>query len=674
MTLLTTWSAQNQHTWPVRARRLGLLALVLGTLALQLAWGEGWSSDQGAAGFWERYELPARFIALLALLAALSASALLWRQNRSLLGITAKYRETALNLRVAATAFEGQQGLLVADAKARVLRANRSFLQMTSYREDEVIGKSISLFHSDLEEPRFLAKLYAHLTTSHAWSGEVWCRCKDGTSVPCWSTVTAVLDDDGDAVRYVGAFTDVSQRKKVEAEVLQLAFYDTVTELPNRRLFLDRLSQAALACTRNDTRGAVFFIDLDNFKSLNDTHGHAVGDELLRQVALRLGRVLRSSDTLARLGGDEFVVMLTNLDTDLMLASTQASCVAQTMLERVRQPYRLRSIPTDDGPVEGELLTYTCSASIGVTLFGDVEMSVDEIMLRADAAMYQSKRGGRDAVSHFDPELQLALSQRSQLSTDLHQALSLRELSVHYQLQTDARCRAVGAELLLRWTHPQRGAVPPDVFIPIAEESGKIVAMGYWVLQSACETLVRWAQSPHTETLELAVNLSPRQFIQPDFALQLERLLERTGANPKRLMLEITEGLILGQTELAIQKMQAICALGVSFSVDDFGTGYSSLAYLQRLPLKQLKIDRVFVRDLDNSPNDQAIVRTILSLGKSLGLQVVAEGVETLAQQNRLADAGCDVLQGFLLGRPMPLADFEKSLAVMQSLDRETVA
>ncbi len=663
-------SARNQPTGPALARRLILLALLLCALALQLY---GWAADV-AGSLAQRYEMPAAFAGLLALLGALSASALLWRKNRSLQRITSKYRETALSLRVAATAFEGQQGLLVADAKARVLRANRAFLQMTAYSEDEIIGKSISLFHSDLQEPRFLAKLYAHLATSHGWSGEIWCRCKNGTSVQCWSTVTAVLDDEGDVVRYVGAFTDVSQRKKAEAEVRQLAFYDTVTELPNRRLFLDRLRQASLACTRNDTRGAVFFIDLDNFKALNDTHGHAVGDELLRQVALRLSRVLRGSDTLARLGGDEFVVMLTNLDPDPMLASTQASGVAQTMLERVRQPFRLRDVPTDDGPVDGVLLTYNCSASIGITLFGDVEMSVDEIMLRADAAMYQSKRGGRDAVSHFDPALQQALAQRSQLSSDLHQALALRELSLHYQLQTDAKSRAVGAEVLMRWTHPGRGAVPPDVFIPIAEESGKIVAMGYWVLQNACETLVRWARNTETEALELAVNLSPRQFVQADFPAQLERLLRRSGANPRRLMLEITEGVILGQTEAAIQKMQAICDLGVSFSIDDFGTGYSSLAYLQRLPLRQLKIDRAFVRNLDDNLNDQAIVRTILSLGKSLGLQVVAEVVETLAQQSRLADAGCDVLQGYLLGRPMPLADFEKALARMQSTCHETVA
>jgi diguanylate cyclase (GGDEF)-like protein/PAS domain S-box-containing protein len=651
-----------------------LLALLLVALALQLAWGEGWARDQTGAELWETYELPVEFAGVLALCAALSACTLLWQQNRRLQQITLKYHEAALSLSIAATAFESQQGLLVADANARLLRANGAFLQMTAYREDEVIGTNISLFNSDRQEPRFLARLYAHLTTSQVWSGEVWCRRKDGTSVQCLTTVTAVLDDDGDAVRYVGAFTDVTDCKKVEAEVRQLAFYDTVTELPNRRLFLDRLRQAVLACTRNDTRGAVFFIDLDHFKTLNDTHGHAVGDELLRQVALRLGRVLRSSDTLARLGGDEFVVMLTNLDPDPMLACTQASGVAQTMLERLRQPFRLRCVPIDDEPIDDELLTYICSASIGVTLFGEVEASIDEIMLRADAAMYQSKRGGRDAVSHFDPALQLALTERSQLSTDLHQALTLRELSLHYQLQTDANCRAVGAEVLLRWTHPERGAVPPDVFIPIAEESGKIVAMGYWVLQSACETLVRWAKDPATEALELAVNLSPRQFTQPDFPAQLERLLARTGANPKRLMLEITEGLIVGQTEPAIQKMLAICALGVSFSIDDFGTGYSSLAYLQRLPLRQLKIDRAFVRDLADNPNDQAIVRTILSLGKSLGLQVVAEGVETAAQQTRLADAGCDVLQGYLLGKPMPLGDFEHALGCMQPIGHETAA
>ena len=604
----------------------------------------------------------------LALLAALGAVALLWRQNRKLRKVTELYRETALNLRIAATAFDGQQGLVVANEKARILRANRAFLEMTGYAEAELIGQNVSLFQSELQEPRFLAKLYAHLATADRWSGEAWCRRKDGSSVACWSTVTAVKDHAGDVVRYVDSFTDISERKKAEAEVRQLAFFDTVIDLPNRRLFLDRLHQAALACERNDTRGAVFFIDLDNFKTLNDTHGHAVGDELLRQVAQRLGQALRSSDTLARLGGDEFVVMLTNLDPDLMLASTQASGVAETMRERVRQPYPLSTSAAANVDGQPGSLTYRCSASIGVTLFGDQAENVDDIMRRADAAMYQSKRSGRDAVSHFDPSLQAALTERSHLTTDVTQALQRQELALHYQVQTDAQGAPVGAEALLRWTHPQRGAVAPDVFIPIAEESGAIVAMGYWVLQSACETLVHWSREAALGRLVLAVNLSPRQFSQPDFLVQLQAMLEQTGANPRQLMLEITEGLILNQIDQTIERMQSVCALGVSFSIDDFGTGYSSLSYLQRLPLRQLKIDRSFVRDLADNPNDQAIVRTILSLGQSLGLEVVAEGVETEEQRERLVQKGCDVLQGYLLGRPMPLAEFEIELQRLNRL------
>lgn len=633
----------------------GVLALLLG--ASGHARAEAPTNATNA--LWGQQEILAGAIAAMLLLAAAGAVALLWRQNRRLRGMTNLYREAALNLRVAASAFDGQQGLLVVDEKAHILRANRAFLEMTGYVEEEVVGQNIAMFQSEMLEPRFLAKLYAHLATSDRWSGEAWCRRKDGSSIPCWSTVTAVKDEDGDTVRYVDSFTDISERKQAEAEVRQLAFFDTVTELPNRRLFLDRLGQAVHACERTDTRGAVFFVDLDNFKTLNDTHGHAVGDELLRQVAQRLGKALRSSDTLARLGGDEFVVMLTNLDPDMLLASTQASGVAETVRELVRQPYELMS-SDETGAARG--LTYTCSASIGVTLFGEADETADDIMRRADAAMYQSKRGGRDAVSHFDPDLQVVLTQRAHLKAELTQALQQQELLLHFQVQTNAGGVPVGAEALLRWSHPQRGMVAPDVFIPVAEESGAIVAMGYWVLRAACETLARWARQPACENLTLSVNLSPRQFGQPDFLKQLELILQETGADPRHLMLEITEGLILGHVEQTIPKMQKVCALGVSFSIDDFGTGYSSLSYLQRLPLRQLKIDRAFVRDLVENPNDQAIVRAILSLGLSLGLEVVAEGVETPGQRDLLVARGCPLLQGYLLGRPLPLADFEQAL------------
>jgi diguanylate cyclase (GGDEF)-like protein/PAS domain S-box-containing protein len=455
-----------------------------------------------------------------------------------------------------------------------------------------------------------------------------------------------VLGDSGELLGTVGFARDITERKATDEEIKRLAFYDSLTHLPNRRLLHDRLKHALASSTRSGKPVAVLFIDLDNFKTLNDTLGHHVGDLLLRQVAERLTGCVREGDTVARLGGDEFVVVLEDLSNALYEAATHAESVGEKILTALNQPYDLAGHPCASTP------------SIGIALSADPETTIDELMKRADVAMYQAKDAGRNTLRFFDPEMQAAVAARIALEADLRQGLELAQLLLHYQVQVDGTGRVTGAEALVRWQHPQRGLVSPAEFIPLAEETGLILPLGDWVLATACHQLVAWARQPATAHLTLAVNVSARQFRRKDFVRQVRAILESSGANPHKLKLELTESLLLEDVEDIIAKMNVLKALGVSFSLDDFGTGYSSLSYLKRLPLDQLKIDQSFVRDILTDPNDAAIARTIVALAQSLGLSVIAEGVETEAQREFLASAGCHACQGYLFGRPLPTDAF----------------
>ncbi|MEY4752747.1 MAG: hypothetical protein RJA44_422 [Pseudomonadota bacterium] len=452
----------------------------------------------------------------------------------------------------------------------------------------------------------------------------------------------------------------VSQHQRDQAAIRQLAFYDMLTGLPNRRRFMERLGSESERMQRSRGLGALMFIDLDNFKTLNDTHGHTIGDELLKTIAARLNQTLGSAGLVARLGGDEFVVLLSDLPGDPDEALAQALHMAQRLRDAILAPCLLSTPLLQAGTIQ--TVSHCCSGSIGVALFGAEAVPLMELMKRADIAMYQAKHAGRNAVRHYDPEVQRQLSARAVLSADLSRAVTDHSLVLYYQVQTDPAGRPVAAECLLRWRHPQQGLIPPDVFIPLAEESGAIVEIGDWVIAQACQTLARWAAQPHTARLGLGVNVSPRQFAESDFMAKLQLALLRSGARPQQLVLEITEGLVLEQSQEMLARLDQLCALGVKLSIDDFGTGYSSLAYLQRLPLHQLKIDRSFVQQLGQSPHAEAIVRAIGALSRSMQLSLVAEGVETEAQRGLLAAIGCDLLQGYLLGRPVPLADFEAEL------------
>jgi diguanylate cyclase (GGDEF)-like protein len=451
-------------------------------------------------------------------------------------------------------------------------------------------------------------------------------------------------------VTFVGLVRDISQQRHNEEEIYRLAFYDPLTNLPNRRLLFDRLQQAIHTSCRTDQHGALMFLDLDHFKQLNDSLGHDVGDILLQQVAARLQACVREGDSVARMGGDEFVMLIEALSVYPNEAASQAETIADKILASLAQPYRLREH------------TYVITPSIGIVVFLHQEETFDELLKKADVAMYQAKTAGRNNARFFDPTMQAAVSVRVALEKSMQLALAQKEFLLHYQLQVDSQGTPTGVEALVRWNHSEHGMVSPAAFIPLAEETGMILALGQWVLETACAQLVEWSKTPSTAHWTMAVNVSISQFAQPSFVANVDKALQKTGANPHQLKLELTESMLAKDVDDVIVKMFEIKALGVTFSLDDFGTGYSSLSYLKRLPLDQLKIDQSFVRDLLTDPNDAAIARTIIALGHSLSLHVIAEGVETLEQRDTLAAMGCDAYQGYYFARPVAVNDLARAI------------
>ncbi|MCX2860565.1 EAL domain-containing protein [Paucibacter sp. PLA-PC-4] len=561
--------------------------------------------------------------------------------------ITAR-KHNELELRLAAIAFETQDGMFVTGASDEMLRVNPAFTEITGYSAAEALGQTPLMLGAGRHDGTFVAEIRTLLLRSGRWRGELISRRKDGSTFPMGLTLTAVRDAQGEVTHCVGLFSDISERKAAAAEIERLAFYDPLTALPNRRLLLDRLQQALVAAQRSGRCGALLLLDLDNFKTLNDTRGHDCGDLLLQQVALRLAPCLRKSDTVARLGGDEFVVILAELNGEKPLAAAEAEVVAGKLMEALTEPYELG------------LHEHHCTASIGIALFDALAQGSEDVMKQADLAMYQSKAAGRNAIRFFDPTMQSAASARAELDADMRKGLQRGEFELFYQAQVDGAGAVIGAEALLRWQHPRRGLVAPLDFVPAAEQSGLIVPLGQWVLDSACRQLVAWAADPALARMSLAINVSARQFQQPDFVTQVQRALARSGARSQLLKLELTESLLMDDVEGMIAKMNALQACGVGISLDDFGVGYSSLSYLKRLPLDQLKIDQSFVRNVLTEKQDAAIVSTIVALAQSLGLQVLAEGVETEAQRDFLLAQGCQAHQGYLFSRPVPLCEFEQ--------------
>jgi diguanylate cyclase (GGDEF)-like protein/PAS domain S-box-containing protein len=542
------------------------------------------------------------------------------------------------------------EALPAGESAPRIVFVNNAFEQHTGYGREDVLGQTPRMLLGPEPQLRELRRMSEALLQNGQVRSELRIYRKYGSWFWIELEIVLVLAPAGQITHWVAVGRDITQRKAAEDEIHHLAFYDPLTSLPNRQLLLDRLQRALTHNAHTQRQGALMFIDVDNFKVLNDTLGHHKGDQLLQKVATRLLDCVPKTDTVARLGGDEFVVMLEDLGEDPVAAAARARVVAEKVLNLLRTPFDL------DGH------QHHASASMGVTAFSGLKGSVSELLKQADLAMYQAKTLGRNNVCFFDPALQAAASAKAALSSDLRLGLQEQQFLLYYQPQVNHHGCVTGMEALLRWQHPHRGLVEPADFIPAAEDTGLILPLGQWALETACAQLAAWAGRAETAGLSIAVNVSVHQFRHPDFVDMVMATIARTGIPPHRLKLELTESLLADRMEITIAKMGTLKALGVTLALDDFGMGYSSLSLLKRLPLDQLKIDRSFVADLLTDPNDAAISRAIITLAQSFSLGVVAEGVETQAQRDFLIGQGCENFQGYLFSKPLPIEQLEAYL------------
>lgn len=568
-------------------------------------------------------------------------------QQRLLAESEARYRELLSNLRTA---------IVVHSPDTSIVYSNPRAHELLGLPEHEIRGKRAPdpawSFVDEQGAPLPAAHYPVNqvIASGRAVDAQVLGVNQPGGGTLLWLLVSAFPEFHGDgALKHVVVnFDDITPRKHAEQEIHQLAFYDSLTGLPNRRTLMDRLHEALAASARSQRYGAVLFIDMDNFKSINDVLGHAVGDLLLVEAADRIGACLREADMVARLGGDEFVVLVASVPGDAGMASQRIALIAEKIRASLSAPYQLRGHERHSSP------------SIGVAMFlGAGQGNADVVLRQADMAMYKAKDAGRNTFRFFSAAMQLAVESRAALEADLRLAISAGQLQLHYQVQVGSQQQVLGAEALVRWRHPERGLVSPLQFIPIAEESTLILDIGNWVLDTACAHLARWQQDEAMRHLTLAVNVSARQFRQADFVDMLRAILERHPCKTSRLKIELTESMVLSDVAEVVRKMESLRALGLSLSMDDFGTGYSSLSYLKNLPLAQLKIDQTFVRDITTDASDAVMVKTIIDLARNFHLEVIAEGVETPEQLDFLRAHGCAMYQGFLFGEPLPLDEFE---------------
>ncbi len=559
--------------------------------------------------------------------------------------ITAQ-KQAEEQMRLSAQVFvNSQEAIMITDSMNNIIKINQAFTDITGYSEAEVVGKNPRMLKSGRHEPDFYRTLWQTLLATGNWHGEIWDRRRNGEIYPKWVTINSVRNEQGEITNFIALFSDITERKASFERIQRLAHYDTLTNLPNRSLLNERLESAIAGAKRNSFRIGILFLDLDRFKNVNDSLGHFAGDLLLQTVANRLKRCVRDMDTVARLGGDEFVVILNGIKE-----AADAAHVAQKILETLSE-----SVMIEDQ----EIVT---TPSIGISIYPDDGQNHTSLIKNADAAMYHAKDLGRGNFQFFTQDMNEKASRQLSFESELKLALKREELFLEYQPQIDIKSgRLVGVEALLRWHHPGRGLVPPAVFIPVAEECGAIAAMGEWVIRAACIQNSIW----HTAGLPVvpvAVNLSAVQFRQKDIVDMIGRILKETGLPPPLLELEMTESILMKEADVTIGTLRAIKEMGLRLSIDDFGTGYSSLSYLKRFPIDKLKIDQSFVRDIATNQDDAAIIRTIITMGHSLRLQVIAEGVETLEQLAFLKEEGCDEAQGYHFGRPMPASQFEALL------------
>ena len=582
------------------------------------------------------------------LLAAASAGLIFLARARvgRFLGIGAHLRERHTDrerLRQAAAVFDcTREGVLVTDHRGLIVHVNRAFIEITGYRRDEVIGQQPSLFKSGHHPPGFYQAMFATLEAEGEWSGEIWNRRKTGEIYPQWQTIRVIHDDFGRLSHYVAVFSDISAIKDSESELKHLAHHDPLTDLPNRLLFSDRAEQA-LASAQTHKRGcALLMLDLDHFKMINDSLGHNVGDRLLKAVAKRLQELVGPGITLARLGGDEFAVLAESCPQP-----AQAAALAQRILDAFKEPLL----------IDGNQLFI--NASIGISLFPSDALSAEQLLRNADSALFKAKSSGRNGYALYTEELTAHAQQRVEIAFELRRALEQQELRVYYQPVHDLHSsRLIGVEALVRWQHPQRGLVSPAEFIPIAERTGLIADIDAWVMQQACRQMCQWQQSGLVLSF-VAVNVSSRLFARRELYQQVAQVLHDTGLDPGYLELEVTESAVMDDPEVALEQMHRLRELGVRLAIDDFGTGYSSLLRLKRLPVQKLKIDQGFVAGLPWDEDDVAIVRVIIALARSMGMQVHAEGIEQVEQAAFLCAQACDLGQGYWFGRPVPVQDID---------------
>lgn len=545
-------------------------------------------------------------------------------------------REAAKRLELALQVFsQGTEGVMITNQNNLIVSVNRAFEQITGYSESEVLGKPPSILASGRHDTAFYANLWRHINEEGHWEGEIWNRRKNGEAYPEWLTISRVKSSVSEEGHYVGVFADITHRKLAEEEIERLAFYDSLTGLPNRYLLKDRVNQAIEQAQRTLKPFGLAFIDLDQFKEVNDLHGHEAGDELLREVVGRVRQHIRPGDTLARLGGDEFILMM----ADIPLQDTSSRL--STILRHIAEAYRIhgRSVHV--------------SGSIGLAVFPDDGTDYDTLLKHADMAMYQAKADGRNTFRLFNADMAAALRAKYELDSNLRSALDRNEFHVVYQPQIDLKSgRLVGLEALLRWESHELGPISPDQFIPSAEQSGLIHTIGVWVLDQVCRQIVQWRASGW-ERFTVAINVSAKQFWAEDFVERIRLLLDTHQLPGERLEIELTERVAMQEAERAIGRMTELKALGIRLSIDDFGTGYSSFAYLRWMPVNMLKIDKSFVDDIGKNPDDDMICRSIINLAHGLNMTVLAEGVETQRQADFLLDNGCDLIQGYLFARPM---------------------